>query len=451
MKKLIDPSSTLFIQYFEECDLVASTPNVFFYVGEHAVLRGTPGVVQAMPTRVYVGIKNATKEDPWYTNSVFDNGIIKKDIHREDNEDLIGKRHVLNFIQHEIPDYETEKKTEIEGLSIKVLSDIYPGSGANWSGAYSSALAACIYIGVIHKFKNEIKITPDINNFRTNFKDCKLFKDINSLSFFLETAFHGGSASGYGNFISLLGCPVPTIFQCQTRYSDMMPYINVYTDNENYLVNKEQMDVVIKRLDEIIKNTEIIELTKDIDLGYYVAVIDTEKRKEKSTSKAIKEVILELKNDVKNNIDYIKKKIIKLPYDFQENSLWSWHDYSCTTFLYFFRDYLYSNEKESFKKSIKYMNAVGHVLLSYGLGWKELEDLSSKIYLHKDIDEVNTAIKLTGGGKAGTFVLMAPYEKLNCEKLKKIIKNPELILYSSCENKPIKGLEIHKINNQFIN
>ncbi len=457
MKKLIDTSEGYFKEYFRDCNIVMSAPNVFFYSGEHAVIRGIPAIVQAMPTRVYVGIKKREINDcPIEIKGYIDNAFYDSP-HLMDSNLLIGQNYLTAYVKCRFQKSSVLEniKESIGDISIKVLTDILPGSGANWSGAYSSALAGCIYFNIIKRYSLD-EITNILNRFElkwSKIKNYEEFKEINLFSFFLEMAFHGGSASGYGNYMSLLGPSTPYIYKCVKRYSKSEPYVNVYSGlrNRNSIDNENDTKVVINRLQEITQETKIIELNKANFNTLYVAVVDTGTRKTPniSTSMTLKSVYDNLMNDTEKCFqDGEIKEILGNDIRYNPSFIYSWLDYACIAFCKHFKNVLSTPTVQPDECEIlfKYMNAIGQILLSYGLGWKEFENIRSKIFIKIDgLKKSNTAVKLSGAGNAGICVVMSAVTQLLNENTLSSIVGAENILYSSDKGNKITGLKLHEV------
>jgi mevalonate kinase len=392
MKKMIDPKSKIFKNFFKDCEIVMSAPNVFFYVGEHTVLRGTPSVVQAMPTRVYVGIKKGLRRGRKIDIKIYDNGKLETST-LTGVEPIIGNTQIDAYIK---VNFSTQRLLNrylnlINKLSIKVLSDIYPGSGANWSGAYSSALSACIYFYIIKEYTfSEINQVITEWSIGDNRKSNKHFLEVNSLAFFLETAFHGGSASGYGSYISLLGNKTPVIYKTGRREDSRRPFRDVFKNINNKFDGANETEEIIRRLKEIEKTVVIHSLPSIHFDKLFVVVLDTGKKKKNSTSKKIKSIFYDLKKDIEESIKIISEKDPyydeftknlkdhENPYDFQK--IWCCLDYYIINFIRHFGDFLEEGKTENEVKSIQMMNAVGHQLLAFGLDWDEFENLRLRFY-----------------------------------------------------------------------
>lgn len=458
MTTLIQPDDTQFKEFFEACDIVMSAPNVAFLVGEHAVLRGTPAAVLTMPTRVYVGIKQKDSKEQWLTSKTLDSGGTLCDVQQKEERRLIGIDHLIAFAKEHYTITPESVSGEviagkIEGLAIRVLSDITPGSGANWSGAYSSALAACVYFGIVENVSNPDKICSQLEKWLEKWKEGdewksdEGFREINLLAFFLESAFHGGSASGYGTFVSLLGPTAPVVYKTCRRLLDQPPYINVYSSLVRPFDSSKGTKKVINRLQEIAGGVQLISLPSSFRNLMYIAVIDTGSRKEIGTAGAIRGVLDGLLDDLREAVKSVpgNLELGDVPDMGQVDNFWYALDYYVWAFIHFFERSLTQDQDEGLfvAKAIRYMSSVGDMLLSLGLGWKELTDISTRVWTADGVDLHNTAVKLSGGGMAGVCTLVST--KLDHAALEKILGESDCILYSSERDTQVYGLRLHKL------
>lgn len=451
MRTLLNPDDEQFRSFFKDCDIVMSAPNVAFFVGEHAVLRGTPSVVQALPTRVYVGIKRRGDTEEWLTSKASGGGGELHDVRTGDDPNLVGIKHVKSFVQ--VYPYKTNSKGQMAGqidnLAIRVLSDITPGSGADWSGAFSSALAGCVHFGIVENQRNSDSIRMALKKWKDgdDWRSYSKLNDINLLAFFLESAFHDGKASGYGTIVSLLGPVTPVIYRTRRRFRNKLPYIDVYTSVEPLDADTGTKEV-ISRLREITDSVQLAPLASSYLHLMYVAVIDTGTRKVMGTSGAIKRALDDLLDDVEEAAKQVPKthKLPDFDSSYQLDDIWAALDYYVMAFIHFFQLSLMKGT-DYHPKAIRYMDAVGNMLLSLGLGWKELAAIKTKVFSAKGVDQTNTVVKLSGGGMAGVCTLLST--KLDHRALSCIVPK-ERILYSSDLLPHIDGLRLHKRGEDYV-
>jgi mevalonate kinase/rhodanese-related sulfurtransferase len=228
-QKLCDSLEPTYKALFNRCRCVCSAPGVFFWAGEHAVIGGAIATCQAFPQRVWVGLEPSYDREQERemeieidTHLLLDmtvsppefkladahewDGSVSRDVPRQRKEALIA---------------EIKKMCRIEGLErcsfrIHTVSEFRPKFGGNWSGAFSTALAAAILV------LNDRLKERDIDNWRNQpgWSLCKdaTFRTVNRWAWHFDTLFHAGSASGYGSAASLVGGEWPLTFFAEERH-----------------------------------------------------------------------------------------------------------------------------------------------------------------------------------------------------------------------------------------
>lgn len=464
--------------FFKDCDIVMSAPHIFFYSGEHAVLKGVPAVIQTMELRVYVGIEQDSRK-PWLQIYQYDQDndtiseIMKPEIDSDDPNEITIKQ-LYSFIEGQYSEsaasIDCEKiKKQITKMSIRVLSNIYPGSGANWSGAFSTALAGAIYyLFICQDDENEITATIDSwQDYKTGYigsETNSAFNDINLMAFYIESVCHGGSASGYGTLGAVVGHSDPMIYKTRPRNRNGLGNhlrINLFSENGT-LYPKNKTEII-----EILKSACLLRLD-DIDgrlkQHFHIWVVDTKKKKDKGTAGAIKKILKEVENDVDEALKTTRKLYKENCSDFlfngdvlQENSFqtitrWRCLDYAVITFLYYFRGFLVDNVPDLDKrpKIIKYCNAISRLLLGLGLDWNEFAQYRILLFKDENITHKTTAMKLSGGGTAGVCVILSEGGYLTSEKLMKLlnINESDIFFDNHSGNTDLKrnGLRLDSIN-----
>ncbi len=202
---------------FSRSSCVASCPGAFFWAGEHAVLHGGMGVLQHIPLRVYVAIEPLR-------HSPRPRGIV---LGEEEGDHMMydpieDRFKVASFIYDEefrkAPSVIHKLEVIIERLGlhkqsfiIRTLHELRPVMGCNWSGAFSTALVGA----VLHH--NRLLNAHMIGQWKKQpvfeLIEDERFDTCHRASWVLETALHGGRASGYGTFASLVASTMP-VFYC---------------------------------------------------------------------------------------------------------------------------------------------------------------------------------------------------------------------------------------------
>ncbi len=232
-RSLYERHHDIYDKFFFKHSHVVSCPGTFFWAGEHAVLYGGLATCQHVPQRVYVGIEPLEH----LGNPLQIELGSEDDAHQlyDPNEDRFKKAsfmYEVEFRNANIPD-KLNTIIKLLGLEprhfiIRTLHELRPGAGCNWSGALSTALvgALLVYYG---------RLTPSILAEWKNHKiheliTDKTFNECHRKSWRLETAFHGGKASGYGTFSSLVSSSLPFCYATAKRGESSKYPIDVGTD-----------------------------------------------------------------------------------------------------------------------------------------------------------------------------------------------------------------------------
>jgi hypothetical protein len=204
---------------------IASCPGTAWWGGEYAVLRGGLAVCQPIPLRVYVGVEicpGATSEHP----IVIEHSDTDGKAHLAWDWDGRTQTHAFRpykplQLELSIPPrrklvYETLERIYTcsdchDILKIRTLSELIPGSGTNWSGAFSAALTAAVLAAAGRLTPGDITNwqqvqTQNLRTKRGTFQTC--FQQ----AWKLESAINGRLTSGYGPFCSLVGGTHPLLF-----------------------------------------------------------------------------------------------------------------------------------------------------------------------------------------------------------------------------------------------
>lgn len=191
----------------QTCDLVCSSPLVAIVAGEHTGVDGGYMLVIPLTLKVYVGIigRNLLKSDSMspvlssFTYYDHFNNIVNDMSH---NPQYIGYKENIRNIGPLLEDIAKDYQFKWLPSEVIVLSEASPGRGANWSGAFASAMALALYL---LQGKNELpqQLDPQVWNIDDiNHRDTDvdlLFR----MALKIECMSHG-LASGYGPACSLL-------------------------------------------------------------------------------------------------------------------------------------------------------------------------------------------------------------------------------------------------------
>lgn len=415
-KKIQDLNPEIYEEFFKRCDIVCSCPGVFFWAGEHTVLSGAPALVQHIPLRVYVGLEEIRSKHF---------GI-----------EYASESPIFDFIRLSYGEggayYNLYELSKIKGVITKLerlclenrlnktfkiyfLNELEPSMGCNWSGAFSGALATAIFI------LNEKLCERDLKKWKeTSLEDLRYDEKFDSLFRFawkIENVFHGGSASGYGPFCSIVHDGQPMLYMTSER-SDKIGAkypIKISDENERIINEIPYLGYPLKKL--------IRDLNwNNLCLGFISSGIP------KDTASQIREK----KDKILKNLKFIRDALAKSL--FKETLLTSHPlidgelrvkldeiaDEKEDPRYYFFRSQAFAT-----------LDVLAGLMHFLGEGEQYLEDLASAVkgaqgglellkldwpklkYISKIIFEIvkeegwnKTAIKLTGGGGGGWVLFL---------------------------------------------
>lgn len=256
-------------QVFDNCPIVVSAPAVFFWAGEHVVLDGGLAVIQQIPLRVYVGIQPVQPVEPgsparllgFFEEAETGTGRpAPSHMFRERDEDgnyvsatcdfrgesrapTIRKvQQVADLLLADLCSQTTDERGRFK-YRVWSRSEIPPGSGANWSGAFATALTVAMLLAVDRGFGEYARNNQADG--RIHWGNKRLpelvaepsgwFAKCNRWAWILESTFHEGAASGYGTLGSLAPTTLPVVYQRapSTEFSGRFPR-SVLTDREPF-------------------------------------------------------------------------------------------------------------------------------------------------------------------------------------------------------------------------
>jgi len=201
----------IYKKFFSKCFLVVSAPGNFWWAGEHSVLYGVPGIKQNLPIRVYVGLeRNNMKEISF---GFWRNLLPSKGTFEYLELDLSTKKGIIDILKSEIAKF---NKLSSADFRINILSEVPPGSGLGFSGAFGASLAAAIYLYFKKVTIKEIKSWNETSVMELIQKRGD-FNKIFRLAWKIESLIQGGNSSGGAPFCSLINSYFPIVLFSQKR------------------------------------------------------------------------------------------------------------------------------------------------------------------------------------------------------------------------------------------
>ena len=210
--------------FFQQSEWAASSPGVFFWAGEHAVLAGSLAICQQVPLRVYVGLERTLRAGDFridvaqgkFAHQMYDPHIDAfasfswPSGHPGEEEPAISSGHLssrflrlLNRIAQDLG---------LKGVyQFHSLHELRRGSAPNWSGAFSSA-----FVGALFSAAGQLERG---HRWEEQWWDDPLLQRGNSWAWELERILHGGFASGYGVWCSTAPCDVAQLYAVQWKNS----------------------------------------------------------------------------------------------------------------------------------------------------------------------------------------------------------------------------------------
>lgn len=203
----------------------ASAPAVVFWGGEHAVLHGSPAVCQKIPLRAWVwasrehvdgGPRIRLSPDP-NDHILFDHAANAgrggfaplKGVERSSFTEWGGVRRAVDYLSQW-----AERRGLGSNLKLRTFHELSPGSGCNWSGAFSSAAVAAV-MASLHLLQS-----ADVSSWRADAatsEDEGTLGNFHRLAWKMESILHDGRASGYGTLCSVIRTPGPVLYWTAAR------------------------------------------------------------------------------------------------------------------------------------------------------------------------------------------------------------------------------------------
>lgn len=313
-KDLISKHWGTYKKFFSQSAVVASSPGVFFWAGEHAALDGSIAICQHIPLRVYVGlepfrISRKGGEEISFGDSLAYNAIQQKFIEPLPNPELDAKRPQIIGMVKQICDLE---KFKCRDFRIHILSEYPSSAGCNWSGAFSTALVIAMF--ELNDSNSKIHFAEKVKEWNNKHSSelvqtGSLFDKCNRGAWRLESIFHGGPdcASGYGTFCSMISTAQPIL------------YSNIASEKD------KDFDFIDERKYLGARFCELFGIKEDYDwpsilFGLIYSGVQRETEKSIKCSRALKDplekakqTVQQLRTKLKTTADAARIEIDKLP------------------------------------------------------------------------------------------------------------------------------------------
>lgn len=410
----------------------ASCPGVWFVEGEHAVLDGGLATCFQTPNRVYVGLEPLN-----FTNEVR-MGQDKNDHKRYDPR--IGRfipidpktAPELAAFSRVLEKVKFLRRKGKKGFIVRTLNELRPGAGCNWSGTTASALEAAIMHLDGELSQNNVASWKKMSG--QQLTSDPVFDKCFRSSWILESEFHRGKASGYGNFCSLVSAKGPICYYTVSRGRRDSEYPLLINDNNIEMLWKipyggfrfeEEYDINDHSLEDIeialiftgqTKDTgRTIDDTREVDLAEIarLAILELYDNQKESNQILDKTLFLKLSKLAKNGSDLRSR-------NFDSLVVCNLEVFAAFKALLMQGKGTKDRNLDDFADAIKRLQ---HQLNQLGLEW--WEERALEYYFYKLVRKLNifkgSSIKLTGGGKGGTMVCVMPRIENIKEELTELI------------------------------
>lgn len=205
----------IYKDFFSSATTAASAPASFCWGGYYAVYFGVPFILQQLPLRTYVGLKDS--RDGKITVEKSTHFLPRKRIFESVFLEPSSQDALTKFLYGEIDKLTlpVPRKTG-RGLTITILTEVTVSSGLNASGSLAAALACAflLHLG---------KITPaQIRAWEIHLPDFKndpAWNEVFRLAWKIEIILQHGTASGAGAFVPFISTRSPVVYMIEKQYA----------------------------------------------------------------------------------------------------------------------------------------------------------------------------------------------------------------------------------------
>jgi mevalonate kinase len=433
-----DPAAWNDLVQRSEC--ITSCPGSAFLAGEHVALQGGVAVCIRVPQRVYVGIEvigRGCAPEPGgpsiQIGVASDHLVYDPSSDRWNEVSWLAEKEASSaaaYLRWNV--IKIASRLTLPGSLLKVRSRhiLRPSAGCNWSGAFSSALVAALYIlagelsdkSVVEWASHPIELLTQAGS---------IFDRCNRDAWRIDNVFHGGKASGYGSFCSLIGGPDPLLYVTVER-DRTAPFPD---GTGPYPVDLRGQETLLDAIPYA--GARIVDLAgnppqargSDHYPGFGIIVVYSGAKK--STSEAVDltrdDLTEQLEEGASSGLNTLSKREFRAVLDqtlvsqlagfsgrqlrhLSVNALLANGLVVLNTLGRLYQNHQHSEEQQLIERLAGAMRRVQGSLTQLGLDWPEFYRIAATVYRCAEKYGIygSTAVKLTGGGRGGCVVCVVP-------------------------------------------
>lgn len=424
----------IYQEFFSKCSIATSASGAFWIAGEYAILYGGLGIFQKVPLKVYIGLKptddGSVSDGGGYVfnpaKQCFDKIVLSKILYAEAHEKLSAL--TKKYLEDVLGD-------RYQGLSYFYIIEAPVANGYNTSATFAVTLATSILLfakqiepSVVEEINQRpVSELPHDTDFNTIFRfACKF-----------EAIFHGGASAGSSVFASCVKSAYPIIFFTEKREGRETP-----THGARLPAYSKSLDLYDQFAYRGLSLDELGGISGDwpIDFGIIYSG-------DYMPAANVIRSIADFENELEKTYSSARKKIGKIANAFPSGLLARSLDVKDAVFRNYVRAVnatavevfvcLYNllnlgASDPNFKELAEAINASQNALALFNVSSEKLNYICN-IMLHEanKLDEP-VGCKMSGPGKKGPVLFVAPYRGLRdnidsiIEKLRKNTKEKTL-------------------------
>ena len=411
--------------FFSKSSLVTSASGSFWFAGEYGVLYGGMGVLQKLPTRIYVGL------DPTDDDHISDGGgwffIPSKGefekIELTKNHDVKKKLDGLFKLEFA----KIAGSDRVKSFRFFYLYELPHSCGLNSSGSLSVAFASAFLLLTDQISSKDIEewgrlVTSELFN---NISFDKVFR----LSLKLESIFQEGSASGASIFAAMLSTFFPVVYFAEKRLgikeAEGRCRLPTFADERRF-------DVYDKLFYRGFKMEEVLDISGDwpIDFGLIFTgdfvrsgvVIKSNNSRVQLLSKVQENIKENVNKMLKEMPDTLLHGLARNPYDIWLSYIKALNGSALETFFNLHYILKFGASSGNVDDLISSVNNNHCALKIIDVSSERMETICNGIIdAARDLGE-NVGCKPTGSGRKGDLLFVAPFHGLR-DSIIEIIEN----------------------------